>query len=78
MCFVVFYRLYCHIIIITTIPFYFAHVMFACLHAGAFLLYTCLAFIGCIFVFAFVPETKGKRLEEIEQLFAKPLCSSRS
>ena len=42
---------------------------------GAFWLYTCFAFTGCIFVYFFLPETKGKKLEEVEQLFQKPWCS---
>ena len=42
---------------------------------GAFWLYTGFAFLGCIFVYFFVPETKGKKLEEVELLFQKPWCS---
>ena len=34
-------------------------------------LFTVINFVGVIFVFFLLPETKGKSLEEIEELFAK-------
>lgn len=40
-------------------------------YQGAFLLYSGFAFLGFIFVFLLLPETKGKPLEEIENLFSK-------
>lgn len=36
---------------------------------GAFLLYSVLSALGLLFLFLFLPETKGKRLEEIEVMF---------
>lgn len=36
---------------------------------GAFYLYTGLAFFGLVMFFFILPETKGKKLEEIECLF---------
>ena len=37
--------------------------------AGAFLVFACVCFGGCAYVLAAVPETKGLRLDEVEQLF---------
>ena len=37
--------------------------------AGTFWLYGSLAFLAVLFVYVFVPETKGKSLEEIQQYF---------
>nr|XP_020457179.1 proton myo-inositol cotransporter-like [Monopterus albus] len=42
---------------------------------GAFFLYSSLALLGFIFIFGCLPETKGRRLEEIEALFENQLCS---
>ncbi|XP_074645507.1 proton myo-inositol cotransporter-like isoform X2 [Tubulanus polymorphus] len=39
---------------------------------GAFYLYGCLAFLGLLFSIWLVPETKGKQLEEVQELFKKP------
>ena len=36
---------------------------------GAFIFYACLSAIGWIFLFLLLPETKGKSLEDIEELF---------
>ena len=36
---------------------------------GAFIFYACLAAFGWVFVFLLLPETKGKSLEDIEELF---------
>ena len=41
---------------------------------GTFWLYACLATMGAIFLALFLPETKGKSLEEVEGLFAQPWC----
>uniref|UniRef100_A0A8C6V2L6 Solute carrier family 2 member 13 n=1 Tax=Neogobius melanostomus TaxID=47308 RepID=A0A8C6V2L6_9GOBI len=40
-----------------------------------FFLYSSLALLGLIFIFGCLPETKGRRLEEIEALFENQLCS---
>lgn len=40
---------------------------------GAYYLYASIAFIGWLLFFVFLPETKGKSLEEIELLFQEPL-----
>jgi len=37
--------------------------------SGAFFLYFCIAFSGVVWIYFVLPETKGKSLEEIEQLF---------
>ncbi|XP_051976251.1 proton myo-inositol cotransporter [Xyrauchen texanus] len=42
---------------------------------GAFFLYSSLALIGFFFIYGCLPETKGRRLEEIESLFENQLCS---
>lgn len=39
--------------------------------SGAFGLYTGISFLGWLFIFSFVPETKGKTLEEVTRLFDK-------
>ena len=36
---------------------------------GAFLVYGIIAIVGILFVYHFVPETKGQSLEEIEKQF---------
>ncbi|XP_053376997.1 proton myo-inositol cotransporter-like [Mercenaria mercenaria] len=41
---------------------------------GTFLLYAGLSFIGALLLFVWLPETKGKSLEEVEGLFASPWC----
>ncbi|KAK2704085.1 facilitated trehalose transporter Tret1-like [Artemia franciscana] len=38
---------------------------------GAFWLYACILAVGAVFVIVFVPETKGKTLEDIEYFFKK-------
>lgn len=44
--------------------------------AGTFWLYSGLALIGLIVLALFLPETKGKTLEEVEGLFARPWCGT--
>lgn len=43
--------------------------------AGAFFLYSSMALLGFFFVYGCLPETKARRLEEIEALFENQLCS---
>ena len=43
--------------------------------SGAFFLYSSLALLGFFFVYGCLPETKARRLEEIEVLFENQLCS---
>lgn len=47
---------------------------------GAYYLYTGISFIGFNFFVCFLPETKGKTLEEVESLFAQPwlVCNWRT
>jgi len=44
---------------------------------GAFYLYSGFALLGIIFIGLCLPETKGKQLEEVEELFQQPLISCR-
>ena len=37
-----------------------------------------LALLGVMFFTFFLPETKGKSLEEVEGLFARPFCATGS
>ena len=41
---------------------------------GAFWLYTGIAICSWIFLFLMLPETKGRTLEQVEELFQRPLC----
>ena len=41
---------------------------------GAFWLYGGIAGVGWVFLFLMLPETKGKPLEQVEELFQGPLC----
>lgn len=41
-------------------------------NSGAFFLYVLIALVGFSFVFAFLPETQGRTLEEMESLFLGP------
>lgn len=43
--------------------------------AGAFFLYAGFAALGLVFIYGCLPETKGKKLEEIESLFENRLCT---
>lgn len=43
--------------------------------AGAFFLYAGFAATGLLFIYGCLPETKGKKLEEIESLFDNRLCT---
>nr|XP_021156953.1 proton myo-inositol cotransporter isoform X2 [Columba livia]XP_021156997.1 proton myo-inositol cotransporter isoform X2 [Columba livia] len=42
---------------------------------GAFFLYAGFAGLGLVFIYGCLPETKGKKLEEIESLFESRLCT---
>ncbi|CAM1300375.1 SLC2A13 (predicted) [Pycnogonum litorale] len=43
---------------------------------GTFWLYSGLTFVGLIVFYLFLPETKGRTLEEVEQLFSRPWITS--
>uniref|UniRef100_A0A3P8VYZ0 Proton myo-inositol cotransporter n=1 Tax=Cynoglossus semilaevis TaxID=244447 RepID=A0A3P8VYZ0_CYNSE len=53
----------------------FLHLAQYLTYYGAFFLYSSLALLGFIFIYGCLPETKGRRLEEIEALFENQLCS---
>ncbi|XP_062863013.1 proton myo-inositol cotransporter-like [Trichomycterus rosablanca] len=53
----------------------FLHVAQYLTYYGAFFLYSSLALLGSFFIYGCLPETKGRRLEEIESLFESRLCS---
>ncbi|XP_052781532.1 proton myo-inositol cotransporter-like [Mya arenaria] len=43
---------------------------------GTFLLYAGLTVLGALVLYIWLPETKGKSLEEVEGLFAQPWCGT--
>uniref|UniRef100_A0A8P4KT44 Solute carrier family 2 member 13 n=1 Tax=Dicentrarchus labrax TaxID=13489 RepID=A0A8P4KT44_DICLA len=53
----------------------FLHLAQVFTYYGAFFLYSSMALLGFFFVYGCLPETKGRRLEEIEALFENQLCS---
>ncbi|XP_061576880.1 proton myo-inositol cotransporter-like [Cololabis saira] len=53
----------------------FLHVAEYLTYYGAFFLYTGLVVLGLLFVLGCLPETQGRQLEDIENLFTGPLCS---
>ncbi|XP_078138239.1 proton myo-inositol cotransporter-like isoform X6 [Centroberyx gerrardi] len=53
----------------------FLHMAQYLTYYGAFFLYSSLALLGFFFTYGCLPETKGRRLEEIEALFENQLCS---
>ncbi|KAM4615075.1 proton myo-inositol cotransporter [Polymixia lowei] len=53
----------------------FLHVAQYLTYYGVFFLYSSLALLGLFFTYGCLPETKGRRLEEIEALFEGQLCS---
>ncbi|XP_058481007.1 proton myo-inositol cotransporter-like [Solea solea] len=53
----------------------FLHLAQYLTYYGAFFLYSSLALLGFIFIYGCLPETKARRLEEIEALFENQLCS---
>ncbi|XP_060083407.1 proton myo-inositol cotransporter-like [Ylistrum balloti] len=42
---------------------------------GTYWLFVGIVFLGLVFMFFTVPETRGKHLEEVEELFEEPWCS---
>ncbi|KAE8616176.1 hypothetical protein XENTR_v10008737 [Xenopus tropicalis] len=61
----------CNVLISLT----FLHTAEYLTYYGAFFLYAGLACVGLIFIYGCLPETKGKKLEEIESLFESRLCT---
>uniref|UniRef100_A0A673ISY9 Proton myo-inositol cotransporter-like n=1 Tax=Sinocyclocheilus rhinocerous TaxID=307959 RepID=A0A673ISY9_9TELE len=53
----------------------FLHMAQYLTYYGVFFLYSTLALTGFFFIYGCLPETKGRRLEEIESLFENRLCS---
>ncbi|XP_035465862.2 proton myo-inositol cotransporter isoform X1 [Scophthalmus maximus] len=53
----------------------FLHLAHYLTYYGAFFLYSSMALLGFVFTYGCLPETKGRRLEEIEALFENQLCS---
>ncbi|KAG9280426.1 proton myo-inositol cotransporter [Astyanax mexicanus] len=53
----------------------FLHLAQYLTYYGAFFLYSSLSLLGFFFIYGCLPETKGRRLEEIESLFESRLCS---
>jgi len=43
--------------------------------SGTYWLFVGIVLIGLVFMVVCVPETRGVKLEEVETLFSKPLCS---
>jgi SP family myo-inositol transporter-like MFS transporter 13 len=50
----------------------FLSLMEAITKQGAYYLFAGVAFVGLVFFFLFLPETKGKSLEQLESLFIQP------
>uniref|UniRef100_A0A096MIG2 Proton myo-inositol cotransporter n=1 Tax=Poecilia formosa TaxID=48698 RepID=A0A096MIG2_POEFO len=53
----------------------FLHLAQYLTYFGAFFLYSSMALLGFFFIYGCLPETKARRLEEIEALFENQLCS---
>ncbi|CAL8360140.1 unnamed protein product [Lota lota] len=53
----------------------FLHMAQALTYYGAFSVYALISLLGVLFILGCLPETRGLRLEEMEGLFAGPLCS---
>ncbi|XP_012732517.2 proton myo-inositol cotransporter [Fundulus heteroclitus] len=53
----------------------FLHLAQYLTYYGAFFLYSSMALLGFVFIYGCLPETKARRLEEIEALFENQLCS---
>ncbi|XP_054911494.1 proton myo-inositol cotransporter-like [Poeciliopsis prolifica] len=53
----------------------FLHLAQYLTYYGAFFLYSSMALLGFFFIYGCLPETKARRLEEIEALFENQLCS---
>uniref|UniRef100_A0A3Q4HZT0 Solute carrier family 2 member 13 n=1 Tax=Neolamprologus brichardi TaxID=32507 RepID=A0A3Q4HZT0_NEOBR len=53
----------------------FLHLAQYITYYGAFFLYSSMALLGFVFTYGCLPETKSRRLEEIEALFENHLCS---
>ncbi len=51
----------------------FLHLVSWITEQGAFFLYAAIAGIGWVFLYLLLPETRGKKLEEVEDLFKGPL-----
>ena len=49
--------------------------VYVCLFSGTYWLFVGISTLGFIFFGLLLPETKGKKLEDVDQLFAKPWCS---
>ncbi|XP_048222398.1 proton myo-inositol cotransporter isoform X2 [Perognathus longimembris pacificus] len=61
----------CNVVVSLT----FLHTAEYLTYYGAFFLYAGFAAVGLVFVYGCLPETKGKKLEEIESLFDNRLCT---
>ncbi|KAL1464534.1 hypothetical protein WDU94_004168 [Cyamophila willieti] len=59
----------CHFFIFLTVKSYpmFQHLL---TNQGTFLMYGCISLLGTIFFYVYLPETKNKTLQEIEEQFA--------
>ena len=45
-----------------------------CLSLGTYWLFVGIASLGFVFFWCLLPETKGRKLEDVEELFARPWC----
>lgn len=50
----------------------FHPLLFSIGQPSTFWLYSCLGVLGLIFMILLVPETKGRKLEDVEELFHRP------
>lgn len=65
----------CHLFMFFAVKTY-PHLRTALTKSGPFLLYGSISLIGTIFLLIFLPETKDKTLQEIEERFSQGKCKS--
>lgn len=67
----------CYILVYTTSKI-FPTMIYMFGSTYTFWIYSGFSFVAVVFIYCFVPETKGLSLEEIQQLISKPLWGSKT